>query len=117
MAERERELIDQFLLAASKEGWRFSRNNSGVAFHKDGSAVQYGLFNPGGSDCIGFIPRLITSDDVGRRLAIFAAVEMKTGKLRTSVEQERFLRVVERAGGISAWGRDLTSIMNRLRER
>ena len=111
----ERDLIDQFLLAASQEGWRFARNNSGIAFHKDGSAVRYGLFTPGGSDCIGWIPHRVTSADVGRVIAIFAAVEMKTKREPLSLEQERFLTIVSRAGGMAAWGRDLDTILGKLR--
>jgi hypothetical protein len=112
---KERALIDEFLLAASQEGWRFARNNSGLASFPDGSSVRYGLFVPGGSDCIGWIPHRVTRDDVGRTIAIFAAVEMKTGREKPTEEQERFLRIVQRAGGISAWGRDLPSIMQKLR--
>jgi hypothetical protein len=111
----ERDLIDEFLLAASKEGWRFARNNSGLAQFPDGSSVRYGLF-AGGSDCIGWIPHRVTSADVGRVIAIFSAVEMKTGKQRLTEEQERFLRIVQRAGGIATWGRDLPTIMQKLRE-
>lgn len=111
----ERDLIDQFLLESSKAGWRFARNNSGIAFHKDGSVVKYGLFLPGGSDCIGFIPHRVTSADVGRTIAIFAAAELKTGKQTLTEEQARFLRIVERAGGQAAWGRDVATIMDKLR--
>jgi hypothetical protein len=111
----ERDLIDQFLLAASKEGWRFARNNAGIAHHRDGSTVQYGLFSPGGSDCIGWIPHRVTPADVGRVIAIFAAVEMKTGRQTPSEEQKRFQTIVTRAGGIATWGRDLPTIMAKLR--
>jgi len=110
----ERELIDQLLLATSKEGWRFARNNSGMAEFKDGSTVRYGLFAPGGSDLIGWIPHRITSADVGRVIAIFAAIECKTGKQTLTEEQERFLTIVKRAGGIAAWGRDAEAIMKKL---
>jgi hypothetical protein len=41
---------------------------------------------------------------------------MKTGKQRLTEEQERFLRIVQRAGGIATWGRDLPTIMQKLRE-
>lgn len=110
----ERDLIDQLLLATSKEGWRFARNNSGIAFHKDGSVVKYGLFLPGGSDLIGWIPHRVTAADVGRVIAIFAAIECKTGKQTLTEEQERFLRIVQRAGGLAAWGRDVATIMQKL---
>ena len=110
----ERDLIDEFLLAASQQGWRFARTNSGLAQFPDGSSVRYGLFQPGGSDCIGWVPYLVTAADVGRTIAIFAAVEIKTGKQKPTEDQERFLRIVHRAGGIAAWGRDLPTIMERL---
>ncbi|MET1112384.1 MAG: hypothetical protein ABWX67_12735 [Allosphingosinicella sp.] len=111
----ERDFIDQFLLESSKAGWRFARNNAGIAHHRDGRVVQSGLFARGGSDCIGWIPHRVTQADVGRVIAIFAAAEMKTGKQTLTEEQERFLRIVQRAGGISAWGRDVPTIMEKLR--
>ena len=51
MSERDR--IDELLVRASKLGLRLSRNNSGVAFHKDGKVTRYGVF-PGGSDLLGW---------------------------------------------------------------
>ena len=112
---RERDLIDGFLLASSREGWRFSRNNSGIAFHKDGSAVKYGLFAPGGSDCIGWVPFHVKPADVGRTLAVFAAAEMKTGKQVMTVEQFRFQQIVKEAGGLAAWGRTVDDLMAKLK--
>lgn len=111
----ERDLIDRFLLLSSKAGMRFSRNNSGIAFHKDGSVVSYGVFSPGGSDCIGFVPHVVRPVDVGSTLAIFAAVELKTGKQTLTEDQQRFLRIVDRAGGLAAWGRDEVDVMKKLR--
>jgi hypothetical protein len=111
----ERDLIDQLLLATSKEGWRFSRNNAGIAYHKDGSVVTYGVFSPGGSDLLGWMPHRVTSADVGRVIAIFAAIEVKTGKGRLTEDQQRFMTIVERAGGIAAWGRDVETIMAKLK--
>jgi VRR-NUC domain len=110
----ERDLIDMVLLRTSQANMRFARNNSGIAFHKDGSAVAYGLFSPGGSDLIGWVPHKVTALDVGREIAIFAAVELKTGRQELTEEQRRFLRIVSRAGGIAAWGRDVETVMEKL---
>lgn len=110
----ERDLIDRFLLEASKRGWRLARNNSGLAEYPDGSKVRYGLFAPGGSDCIGWIPYRVQQGDVGTELPLFAAVEIKTGKGRLTEDQERFLRIVERAGGFAVSGNDVAEILKKL---
>lgn len=110
----ERDLIDELLLRASGVGMRLSRNNSGTAFFHDGSSVAYGCFRPGGSDLLGWVPHIVTPQDVGKRIAVFAAVEVKTGKQKPTELQERFLRAVERAGGVAVWGRDVDTIMTRL---
>jgi hypothetical protein len=113
----ERDLIDEFLLASSKRGWRFSRNNSGLAHFENGSTVRYGLFVPGGSDTIGWIPYKVQAADVGQTLPLFSAVELKTGKQSPTEDQLRFLRIVERAGGFAAWGRDCVAIFDKLEKQ
>lgn len=110
----ERDLIDELLLKASKVGIRLSRNNSGIAFFENGSTVAYGCFRPGGSDLLGWTPHVITQADIGRRVAVFTAVELKTAKQKPTDEQQRFLRAVERAGGIAEWGRDVNGLVERL---
>ena len=105
MAER-RDVIDPILLGATKLGGRLSRNNSGLAHHLDGSKVRYGLFVPGGSDCIGWMPRTMTAADAGRTFAIFTAIEAKTERVVLTPEQRLFLDLVNKAGGIGLWGRD-----------
>lgn len=67
------------------------RNNSGVAFHKDGSSVRYGV-GKGGADLIGWL-------DVGvPPLAVFLAVEVKTSIGRLTPEQRMFGELVSRTG-------------------
>jgi hypothetical protein len=63
--------------------------------------VRYGLANPGGSDLIGWTSRTVTPDMVGKKIAIFTAVEVKTATGRTSEAQRNFLQAVETAGGIA----------------
>lgn len=98
---RENELIRRIMLRASEQGARLWRNNIGRMQTADGRWVQYGVCSPGGSDLIGFTPLEIFPSHVGSTLAIFTAIEAKTGRLKPTHEQESFLRAVEQAGGIA----------------
>jgi hypothetical protein len=55
----------------------------------------------GSSDLIGFRATTITEDHLGRRLGVFAALEVKTPKGRTTDEQRAFLATVTRFGGFA----------------
>ncbi len=98
---REGELIRRILLQASESGARLWRNNCGMLQDAQGRWVRYGVCNPGGSDLLGFTPYIVLASDVGRTLAVFTAIEAKTGRLKPTHEQESFLAAVERAGGIA----------------
>lgn len=56
----------------------------------------------GWSDYIGWRSVMVTPDMVGRRCAIFCAVEMKQPGKKRSPEQINFQRVVVEDGGIAA---------------
>ena len=56
----------------------------------------------GSSDLIGWKTVIVTDEMVGKKVAIFTALEGKTGKTATSKEQSNFLRAVQKAGGIAA---------------
>lgn len=108
----EPELIRRILLAGTAEGARLFRQNvgqgwAGKAAHR-GSTVVIENARPlhaglckGSSDIIGWRPVVITPDMVGQTVAIFVAIEAKTGRLRTTADQQRFLDAVEKAGGIA----------------
>lgn len=110
---REGELIRRILLQASEQGARLFRCNTGKGWVgqivsqtpelitlKNYRVLSAGLVN-GGSDIIGWSPREIHQGHVGSTLAIFTAIEAKTGRLKPTHEQESFLAAVERAGGIA----------------
>jgi hypothetical protein len=115
MPER-KDVINPILLGATKLGGRLFRNNSGIAFHRDGSYVRYGVGSPGAPDILGWVPRLIVPEDVGQTLALFTAIEAKTGDQRPTKDQEQFLRVVKQAGGLAFWGRDPQEILAKIKE-
>lgn len=80
---------------------RIFRNNVGVADLADGTRRPYGLCR-GSSDLIGWRTVRVTPDMVGRSIAVFLAIEVKTPTGRTTPEQENFLRAVNASGGIAS---------------
>lgn len=92
---------------------RVFRNNTGMGWTGQSARTPNGsmiISNPrplhagltkGSSDLIGWTTVEITPDMVGRKLAVFTAIEVKTAKGRTSDEQANFIQVVQGAGGIA----------------
>ena len=95
----EASLMRRIMLALSKRCILF-RNQSGF-YVQDGRPIRYGIANPGGSDLIGWHSIEITPDMVGRKIAVFCALEIKTAKGRATDEQKAFIAAVQRAGGIA----------------
>lgn len=81
-------------------GLRMLRNNVGMLEDRTGQKVRYGLC-VGSSDLIGWYPLTITPEMVGKKIAIFSAVEVKTPTGRLTKEQADFLEAVKSAGGIA----------------
>lgn len=97
----ETDLLRALQLAATPMDVRLMRNNVGALTTARGTVVRYGVGGTGGSDLIGWTSRVLTSDDVGRRVAIFTAVEGKVMPRRPTVDQMRFLDAVRDAGGLT----------------
>lgn len=77
------------------------RNNSGVLLDRNGKPVRFGVGHPGGSDLICMKKVVITPEHVGRTLAVFAALEVKTPTGKPTPEQQHFLNFVTGFGGIA----------------
>ena len=92
----ESSILQQIRLAAAPAV--LFRNNSG-SYMKDGYFIRYGVGQPGGSDLIGWTTR--------NGIAVFTAIEVKTATGRVSPEQENFINVVRRAGGIAGIARSV----------
>ena len=99
----EASLMRRIMLSLAKTTVLF-RNQSG-AYQSEGRWIRYGLANPGGADLIGWTSVEVTPDMVGRRLAVFTAVEVKTATGRPTLEQTRFIEAVKRAGGLATIAR------------
>lgn len=102
----------EIMVALSRIGCRMFRNNSGMAWAGDVAAKKPDYIivsNPrplhaglgtGSSDLIGWTPVVVTREMVGKTLAVFTAVEVKTPRGRVTPEQAVFIEQVEKAGGI-----------------
>lgn len=115
-------LMNRVLLALSSAGLSVWRNSTAVGWGGksfslrpgetytakggervvvDARPIKAGLC-PGSSDIIGFKTVTITSDMVGRRIAVFGAWEVKSGSGRPTQEQKQFVSHVAEGGGIAS---------------
>jgi hypothetical protein len=97
-------ILKQVMLRASEHGDVVFRNNVGIAFQPNGQVIRYGLAT-GSSDLIGWRSKVVTQDMVGKKVAVFLAIETKTKKGKATEEQKNFLGVVDAAGGIAILAR------------
>jgi hypothetical protein len=65
-----------------------------------GVPIKYGLF-PGSGDMVGWSTVEVTPDMVGKRLAVFTSIEIKTENDRLSEKQKKWRDNVRAAGGIA----------------
>jgi hypothetical protein len=95
---------------------RLWRNNTGTLLDRNGRPVQFGLCK-GSSDLIGLRSVTVTPEMVGQRLAVFAAVEVKSPRGRLTAEQEAFLAMVVEMGGLAGVARSVEDAEQVLRLR
>lgn len=88
------------LVLGSKPGIRIFRNTVGVGRTPDGSIVRFGLC-PGSGDLIGWTETTVTPEMVGRKVAVFTSVEVKSDKGKLRHDQENWLKVIQVAGGFA----------------
>lgn len=101
----ENNIQQQIRLTVSATGSKMFRNNQGAFKDSNGRWVKFGIANPGGSDLIGWTPIAITPDMVGRKIAIFTAIEVKGPKTRTTPDQVNFIERIRADGGIAGVAR------------
>jgi hypothetical protein len=99
---KEATILTRVRKAASKVGARLFRNQVGLYHLLDGRVIRSGLCK-GSSDLIGWHSIVITPAMVGRRVAVFMAIEGKRPKKSKppTSEQKNFIKVVREAGGIA----------------
>ncbi len=103
---------DIFAQLGGRADTRLFRNNRGVALHRDGSYVHYGLGNPGGSDLIGWHIIQVTPAMVGARLAVFTAIECKRPGNYPNDDQQNFINQVRAAGGYAGCATSVSEALN-----
>lgn len=114
----ETSLSHHIQLQASEHGTTLFRNQTGRYELKDGRWLVSGLC-VGGSDLIGWTSIQITPEMIGKRLAVFTAIEVKSPlasgkKKEPSAEQSRFLQAVQSAGGVAFCTNNLEEAMRQL---
>jgi len=108
MANQETELQQRIRLAlGTRPDARLFRNQVGsLPDPRTGRLVTFGLAR-GSADLIGWRSVVVTPDMVGRRLAVFCSIEIKTATGRLRPEQQAWLGVVQDAGGIAGVARSV----------
>lgn len=101
---REIELMKTIQLGLSRLGLKIWRNNVGQVKTEDGRYIQFGLCE-GSSDLIGYTPTVVTDAMVGKTVAVFTAIEVKTERGKLTIDQSNFIAVVKRDGGIAMCAR------------
>lgn len=124
---REHPIQQRIMLALGRGLSRVFRVNTGVAWQGHGPPVcvnkptqvmcypgdvvirkaqpiRMGL-TVGGSDIIGWTSRVVQPEDVGSRVALFTAIEVKSDTGRATEDQLRFIEAVQAAGGIAGVAR------------
>lgn len=118
---------DIMLACGSDPSVRLFRNNTGTGWVGEVIKQDAGIVilrNPrplhsglckGSSDIIGFKSVTITPEMVGQTLAVFTGMEVKTPRGKATPEQETFIKIVNRFGGIAGVVRstdDARSLIN-----
>ena len=108
MANAETTLQQQIRLAlGTRSDLRLFRNQVGqLPDPRTGRPVQFGLAR-GSADLIGWRTITITPDMVGRQVAVFTSIEVKTERGRVRPEQHAWLSTVQQSGGIAGIARSV----------
>lgn len=115
MGAKETSMLRQIMKLASKSGATLFRNQTGTYKLHDGRYISSGLV-AGSSDLIGYTPVCITPDMVGKRVAIFTAVEVKSEKGKAQPNQLNFIDVINADGGIAGVVRNENELLDLISE-
>ena len=102
LSQAETKIQQDIRLAVGQEkNLRLFRNETGMLPDpRTGKWVQFGLCK-GSSDLIGFKEIVIDESHLGKKLAVFISLEVKTNTGRISKIQQNWLTLIKNSGGIS----------------
>lgn len=119
----EHPLLVRLRLAATSRGARLFRNNVGLGYVgrvvrrepglltlANARPIKFGL-GKGSSDLIGWRTVTVTPDMVGKKVAVFMAVEAKTPNVVVTADQQAFVNAVNDQGGIGIIARSEDDLM------
>jgi hypothetical protein len=117
----EKALLNEILIRFSRGTCRLLRANAGMAWtgkplKRTPTSITLGAprpfhgMAPGVSDLVGWQSIVITPEMVGRRVAVFAAVEVKSERGAERAEQAAFREAVTAAGGVAVVARSLDEV-------
>lgn len=114
MPTSEADILRAILLESSRLGVTLFRNQVGRYQLADGRWLSSGLC-VGSPDLVGWTPLTITPEHVGRRLAVFTGVEVKTDRGQVRPEQRAFLAALERDGAVAGVARSVADLVAMLK--
>ncbi len=106
MSKSEQAIMNDILLELAGCGVLLFRNNTGALKDERGRLVRFGLA-VGGSDLIGITPVTVTQDMVGKKLAVFTAIEVKARRGVATSRQLAFIERIRELGGLAGVARSV----------
>lgn len=91
--------------AALNTGKNRAWRNNIAKLQVRGRWVNFGIPGPGGSDLIGIHSLTITPDMIGKRVAVFTAIEVKSDTGNPTGDQLAFIDFISAMGGIAGVAR------------
>jgi hypothetical protein len=111
----ESQIQSDIRVALNKADTRAWRNNI-AKLNVKGRWIDYGIPGKGGSDLIGCHSITIQPHHVGRKVAVFLAIECKSPNGRIKPEQQRFINFIQDKGGIAGVARSVDEAEEIIRE-
>jgi len=106
MAIEETNISKKIQVLCSKVGAILLRNNTGLFLTLDGKRKLQSGLGKDTSDLIGWTSKIVTPDMVGKPIAIFTAIEVKTKSGLKGAGQKNFIKAVLKAGGLAGFARN-----------
>lgn len=97
----EKKLTEDVRYSESLTGSVLFRNDNGYGHRENGQLFPYGL-GSGSSDQIGYKETIITQDMIGKKIAIFQVIEIKTLTDKIGYQQIIFYLNILISGGLAA---------------